>query len=173
MSSGTTLYRSVCSFRWVFRLTGITSFFIFLSLEILWSRFSGSEEKALWRDQRASATFGSTGTNRILCFFRNIFQMYGCRVIQKALESIDEPQQLEILKEMEGQVWIDKEDSLSIELEICHLRRWSLGDGLRVSPAPGELGEKLILSFWNMLKPQYNISFCLPFELRYIEAGWY
>lgn len=31
-------------------------------------------------------------------------QMYGCRVIQKALESIDSAQQLEILKEMEGQV---------------------------------------------------------------------
>lgn len=31
-------------------------------------------------------------------------QMYGCRVIQKALESIDSSQQLEILKEMEGRV---------------------------------------------------------------------
>lgn len=30
--------------------------------------------------------------------------MYGCRVIQKALESIDSTQQIEILKEMEGQV---------------------------------------------------------------------
>lgn len=31
-------------------------------------------------------------------------QMYGCRVIQKALESIEPEQQMEILKEMEGQV---------------------------------------------------------------------
>lgn len=31
-------------------------------------------------------------------------QMYGCRVIQKALESIDQIQQMELLKEMEGQV---------------------------------------------------------------------
>uniref|UniRef100_A0A183F138 PUM-HD domain-containing protein n=1 Tax=Gongylonema pulchrum TaxID=637853 RepID=A0A183F138_9BILA len=31
-------------------------------------------------------------------------QMYGCRVIQKALESIDEDQQMDILRELEGQV---------------------------------------------------------------------
>lgn len=31
-------------------------------------------------------------------------QMYGCRVIQKALESIEPEQQMEILREMEGQV---------------------------------------------------------------------
>ncbi|KAK6055375.1 RNA binding repeat protein, Pumilio-family [Cooperia oncophora] len=31
-------------------------------------------------------------------------QMYGCRVIQKALESVDETIQLEILKELESQV---------------------------------------------------------------------
>lgn len=31
-------------------------------------------------------------------------QMYGCRVIQKALESVDETTQLDILKELEGQV---------------------------------------------------------------------
>ncbi|VDD91061.1 unnamed protein product [Enterobius vermicularis] len=47
-----------------------------------------------------------------ICFLFNIFgkvmslalQMYGCRVIQKALESIESDQQMEILKEMEGQV---------------------------------------------------------------------
>lgn len=30
--------------------------------------------------------------------------MYGCRVIQKALESIDPDEQLELLKELEGSV---------------------------------------------------------------------
>lgn len=42
------------------------------------------------------------------CFKGNVMnlalQMYGCRVIQKALESIEPNQQMEILKEMEGQV---------------------------------------------------------------------
>lgn len=42
------------------------------------------------------------------CFQGNVMslalQMYGCRVIQKALESIEPEQQMEILKEMEGQV---------------------------------------------------------------------
>lgn len=31
-------------------------------------------------------------------------QMYGCRVIQKALESIEPDQQMELLEEMKGQV---------------------------------------------------------------------
>ena len=35
-------------------------------------------------------------------------QMYGCRVIQKALEAIDGDEQMELLKEMEGKVKVLK-----------------------------------------------------------------
>ena len=41
-------------------------------------------------------------------------QMYGCRVIQKALESIDEDSQLELLNEMKDHV-----SSFSSEENIC------------------------------------------------------
>lgn len=56
--------------------------------------------------------FTNAGTIKTVLSFRKFqgnvmslaLQMYGCRVIQKALESIEPEQQMEILKEMEGQV---------------------------------------------------------------------
>lgn len=41
-------------------------------------------------------------------------QMYGCRVIQKALEAVDPKTQLELLGEMEGQVVSHYVDSLDL-----------------------------------------------------------
>lgn len=50
-------------------------------------------------------------------------QMYGCRVIQKALETVSPEKQMEILKEMEGQViwacyWKLKKKFYSLEKRL-------------------------------------------------------